>query len=66
MSHPPQYKKEKNNQNQNKTKTIEDQTRIKSQKRKMAINLIMPSSISSMSNTRIQRSSVQEHTCWHA
>lgn len=33
MSHPPQYKKEKNNQNQNKTKTIEDQTRIKSQKK---------------------------------
>ena len=33
MSHPPQYKKEKNNQNQNKTETIEDQTRIKSQKK---------------------------------
>ena len=39
MSHPPQYKKEKNIQNQNKTKTIEDHLiQIKSQKRKMAIN----------------------------
>ena len=38
MSHPPQYKKEKYIQNQNKTKTIEDQIRIKSQKRKMAVN----------------------------
>lgn len=35
---PNNYKKEKNKQNQNKTKTIEDQIRIKSQKRKMAIN----------------------------
>ena len=60
MSHPPQYKKEKIYKTKTKLKLLRTKSELNHKKGKWL--LIMPSSIRSMSNTRIQieRASVQE------